>query len=98
MGQGYCGAGYEDYLLLVEILKKELIFRDKFLLQSCIKSISVFIDQGDDNPSNALIHEKDGSLSYRLVDDDYNNRRKLTIQKKRFKVELELALASKSTR
>lgn len=51
MGQGYCGAGYEDYLLLVEIRGKKLTLKDQFLLQSCLKSISMFIDQGDDIPA-----------------------------------------------
>jgi len=74
MGQGYCGAGYEDYLLLVEIRGKKLTLKDQFLLQSCLKSISMFIDQGDDNPSNGLTNEKDGSFTYRLVEDDYKKR------------------------
>lgn len=66
MGRGYCGAGYEDYLLLVEMLEQKLLLRDQLLLQSCLKSISLFIDQGDDHPIKALIHEKDGSFSFRL--------------------------------
>jgi hypothetical protein len=85
-GQGYCGAGFEDYLLLVEILKRELVLRDQLLLQSCLKSISLFIDQGDDNPSNGLTRKKDGSLIYRLVNDDCDKERVLTISKSRFKI------------
>jgi hypothetical protein len=88
MGQGYCGAGYEDYLLLVEIFERKLVLRDQLLLQSCLKSISMFIDQGDDHPSNGFTHEKDGSLSYRLVDDNYKNKRILTIKSRRFKIML----------
>jgi hypothetical protein len=88
MGQGYCGAGYEDYLLLVEILERKLVLRDQLLLQSCLRSISMFIDQGDDHPSNGFTHEKDGSLSYRLVDDDYEKKRVLTVIAQRFKVTL----------
>jgi hypothetical protein len=88
MGRGYCGAGYEDYLLLVEVLEKKLLLRDQLLLQSCLKSISMFIDQGDDHPSNGLINEKDGSFSYRLVDDDADKKRMLTISDKHFKTKL----------
>jgi hypothetical protein len=88
MGQGYCGAGHEDYLLLVEILERNLLLRDQFLLQSCLKSISMFIDHGDDHPNNGLIHENDGSFSYRLVDDDYDKKRMLTVSAKRFKIDL----------
>lgn len=88
MGRGYCGAGYEDYLLLVEVLEKKLLLRDQLLLQSCLKSISMFIDQGDDHPRNGLINQKDGSLSYRLVDDDADKKRTLTINDKHFKTKL----------
>lgn len=58
MGRGYCGAGYEDYLLLVEILGRKLLLRDELLLQSCLKSIAMYLDQGDDHPKNGLIDEK----------------------------------------
>jgi hypothetical protein len=88
MGQGYCGAGYEDHLLLVEIFNRKLVLRDQLLLQSCLKSMSMFIDQGDDHPSNGFTHEKDGSLSYRLVDDDYEKKRILTVTARRFKITL----------
>jgi hypothetical protein len=88
MGRGYCGAGYEDYLLLVEILEKNLLLRDQLLLQSCLKNISMFIDQGDDHPSNGLIHEKHDSFSYRLVDDDADKKRMLTVSDKQFKTKL----------
>ncbi len=88
MGQGYCGAGYEDYLLLVEILERKLLLRDRFLLQSCLKSISMYIDQGDDHSKNGLIDDKNGSLSYRLVDDDADKKRTLTVSDKHFKTGL----------
>jgi hypothetical protein len=88
MGRGYCGAGYEDYLLLVEMLEEKLLLRDQLLLQSCLKSISMFIDQGDDHPSNGLAHEKDDSYSYRLVDDDAEKKRMLTVSDKHFKTKL----------
>lgn len=88
MGRGYCGAGYEDYLLLVEILGRKLLLRDQFLLQSCLKSISMYIDQGDDHPKNGLIDENNGSLSYRLVDDDADKKRTLTVSGKHFKTGL----------
>lgn len=86
MGQGYCGAGYEDYILLLEMLERKLVLRDQNLIQSCLKNISMFIDQGDENPINGFTHEKDGSLSYRLIDDDYKSNRVLTVDSKRFKI------------
>jgi len=42
-GAGYCGAGTEDILRLIEIAKPplHLIERDKLLLQSCLESIEL---------------------------------------------------------
>jgi hypothetical protein len=88
MGQGYCGAGYEDHLLLVEILERKILLRDRLLLQSCLKSVSMFIDHGDDHPINGLTYEKDGSISYQLVADDDDVKRVLTIRDKLFYIKL----------
>jgi len=48
----------------------------------------MFIDHGDDNPSNGLVHEKDGSFVYRLVGDDYDKKRTLIISKKHFEIKM----------
>jgi len=88
MGRDYCGAGYEDYLLLVEILEQKLLLRDEILLQSCLKSISMFIDHGEDHPSNGLTYEKNGSFSYRLVNDNADEKRMLSVSDKHFKTKL----------
>lgn len=46
-GSGYCGAGTEDHLRLIELDKKQkrLIQKDSLLIQSCLKSISLQDDQ-----------------------------------------------------
>lgn len=51
---GFCGAGHEDYLLLIGVRDKRLSLLDKHLIQSCLKSISLQSDQGDD-PRAAII-------------------------------------------
>jgi hypothetical protein len=48
-GTGYCGAGYEDHLVLLSY-NQRYTFRDDFLLQSCLQSI--MIDTDDDE----LVH------------------------------------------
>jgi hypothetical protein len=88
MGQGYCGAGYEDYLLLLELRGSKMMLRDELLLQSCLKSISMFIDHGDDDPAASLIRRVNGSFEYRMVEDDYDKRRILTVKNGRFRVAL----------
>ncbi|MBX3618821.1 MAG: hypothetical protein KF891_02340 [Rhizobacter sp.] len=49
-GQGYCGAGTEDHLLLVEMQIKlhRLALRDDMLVQSCLKSMTLQSDRGSD--------------------------------------------------
>ncbi len=45
---GYCGAGYEDKLILSHYDGKKLALRDNFLLQSCLSSISLQSDSPND--------------------------------------------------
>ncbi|MFC5740443.1 hypothetical protein [Dyella tabacisoli] len=52
-GRGYCGAGDEDYMLLVERKERSLRLLDRLLIQSCLKNISLASDQGYD-PRHAL--------------------------------------------
>lgn len=51
--QGFCGAGHEDFLVLVSLKDERLFMLDEQLLQSCLQSLSLTSDQGDD-PSDAL--------------------------------------------
>lgn len=52
-GRGYCGAGHEDYMLLVERKDRSLRLLDRLLIQSCLKNIDLASDQGD-NPRLAI--------------------------------------------
>jgi hypothetical protein len=90
LGRGYCGAGYEEYLLLIEISRAKIELRDNFLLQSCLKSISMLITEGDDldDAGNGLIPNDDGSFSYRLLQDEATQERNLIVRDRRFKVNL----------
>lgn len=48
-GTGFCGAGTEDKLLLVELGKAHRLYlRDELEIQSCLKSFSLSSDQGTD--------------------------------------------------
>lgn len=38
---GFCGAGYEDYLILVDISNDAINLLDEILIQSCLKSIEL---------------------------------------------------------
>lgn len=49
-GTGFCGAGTEDKLILIEWRGKgqKLVMRDQLEIQSCLKSIALQSDQGSD--------------------------------------------------
>lgn len=84
---GYCGAGYEDYLLLVEAQKNRLLISDKFLIQSCYKSLLLDSDNGDD-PINALsLDAEKSTITYRLVGDDEETKRIIHVTPSRFEVQ-----------
>jgi hypothetical protein len=88
MGQGYCGAGYEDYLLLVEPSKRKLVLRDKLLLQSCLNGKLIYMDSGGDDPIKALIPGDDNSFNFRWEADNDDQTRSLTVRNGHFLVTL----------
>lgn len=72
---GYCGAGYEDHLFLLEYSQKHIALRDDFLLQSCLKSIALDTDSGDDILRAFLFDRSQHSIKFRWLTnpDDRNN-------------------------
>lgn len=81
---GFCGAGYEDFILLVESTKKQIALKDKFLVQSCNKSILLDSDKGDD-PLQAISIEKiKPSFSFRWLGDVDGQQRNITIDDSHF--------------
>lgn len=66
---GFCGAGYEDFLLLIEVKKKQVVLADKFLLQSCLESILLDVDEGE-NPLQAIALDKSKStITFSLLNE-----------------------------
>lgn len=55
--EGFCGAGYEDYVLLIGIKENTAQLKDRILVQSCVNSISIVSDNGDD-PRNGIVYSK----------------------------------------
>jgi hypothetical protein len=64
----YCGAGHEDYVLLLEMANGKITLADDALLQSCMKSILLDSDKGDD-PLQAITLRNVGSFSFRWIGD-----------------------------
>lgn len=79
-GSGYCGAGTEDVLLLVEWKTRppRLVLRDRIQVQSCLQSMELRSDQGNElskvlhveNPAQFtldwLLHPRYGSATKTL--------------------------------
>lgn len=86
---GYCGAGYEDYLLLIEVVKKDVVLADKFLLQSCIKTISLYREEGGDpleeSDMNGITIDKEKSfVKFEWLKDTGRMLRTLSVENGRF--------------
>jgi hypothetical protein len=60
---GFCGAGHEDHLLLVKVTKSVGTAIDDFLAQSCLKSISMDMDQFNELMSAISIDKQARQLS-----------------------------------
>jgi hypothetical protein len=66
---GFCGAGHEDSLILVELSGQRMIFKDRLLIQSCVKSLALESDDPD-APADALAIDKSaGALTFRWLGD-----------------------------
>lgn len=60
---GFCGAGHEDHLLLFKVTKSVGVVREDFLVQSCLQSISMNVDQFNELMGAIGIDEQTGQLS-----------------------------------
>ena len=61
---GFCGAGHEDRILLIEVNGLTAKRADEFLAQSCLRSISMDVDQLDDLAKAFDIDPQDGALTF----------------------------------
>lgn len=51
---GYCGAGHEDYLVLIKVTETQLLLLDEHLVQSCVGNLSIETESGDNDPQVAI--------------------------------------------
>ena len=81
---GYCGAGYEDHLVLLEHSEKNIALRDDFLLQSCLKSIALDTDGGDDILKAFTFNPTKHSIEFRWLTNPDDRNHTLTILNGKF--------------
>ncbi|TAK83772.1 MAG: hypothetical protein EPO09_21185 [Aquabacterium sp.] len=60
----FCGAGHEDHLVLINVKKSVGVVRGDFLVQSCLKSISMDIDRFSELIDAIEVDEASGQLSF----------------------------------
>ena len=65
-GKGYCGAGTEDYLYLFNIKRSDFRKVAQFRLQSCLKNLSIGIDELEDIKESSKISfdQKTGIIKF----------------------------------
>lgn len=82
--EGYCGAGSEDHLILLRYTRGQLVLLDEFLLQSCLKSITLNSDHGDDVIAALTIDREHLTLAFQWlgIPDDLPHR--LTVSQGKF--------------
>ena len=66
-GAGFCGAGHEDHLLLVNVANSFVRVTDDFLAQSCLLSISMNMDEFGELVGSIGIDKQAGQVSLEQV-------------------------------
>lgn len=84
---GYCGAGYEDHLVLLEHSDQKIVLRDDFLLQSCLKSISLDSDGNDDVLKAISVKPAQHAIEFRWLTNPDDQDHTLTISNGKFSLD-----------
>lgn len=81
-GEGFCGAGYEDHLVLVEVSGSSAKSVGVFQAQSCLESVSMHVDQFEALVSSLHQDPKDGTLAFQqtLSNENAATGRAVTIR------------------
>lgn len=83
---GFCGAGYEDSLLLLQEHNGNLKIRDRFLIQSCLKSLVLEPDQEDDPRNSFVLSVAPPGISFRWSGDDALTTRIISVENSSLKM------------
>ena len=81
---GYCGAGYEDHLLLLAYDGTRTILRDDFLLQSCLQNRTLDTGDSDDILHALTVDSVQSSIRFRWLGDTGHKNHLLSIANGKF--------------
>lgn len=80
----YCGAGYEDHLILLAHTSQRVTLRDDFLLQSCMKSIALDSDHGDDILAALAIDHNTATIRFKWLTEPDSTEHQLSVTPQKF--------------
>lgn len=83
-GMGFCGAGLEDYLLLLEVGSNRIVLKDQLLLQSCLQSIALASDSGDDPIKALQTNPATQEILFQTLGQE--ERKKVTVENGKFQL------------
>jgi len=81
-GAGYCGAGFEDFIILFSINKNKLTYIDKYQAQSCLENYSIGVDSINDVNSYVIFSPETNDIE---ISQDQFKEEKVTTKKIRLK-------------
>lgn len=81
---GYCGAGYEDHLILLSYDGKRVVLPDDFLLQSCLKSMVLDNNKGDGILNAVSINMDTHEIEFQWLADADNRNHHIEILNDKF--------------
>jgi hypothetical protein len=83
-GSGFCGAGHEDYAILIEKKNNAVILKDSYLLQSCLKSITLDSDDPEDILSGLSIDSTAFTVTFTILEDPKKKKNILSVIEGKF--------------
>ena len=75
---------FEDYFLLMGVSNKKLFLQDKLLLQSCLKSIALASDSGDDPVKALKVKSNFQEIFFQTLGDEVE--KKVVVINRRFQI------------
>lgn len=83
-GAGFCGAGHEDYAVLIEKSNNMLISKDRYLLQSCLKSMTIDAEDPERIITGLSKNEANFSFVFSLLEDPKKARTLIQVKNGKF--------------
>jgi hypothetical protein len=88
-GTGFCGAGHEDFAVLVQKKNQTIFIKDKYLLQSCLQSRTLDTENPDNVLSGLAVNNHAFSFTFVLLEGPDNVKTTVSVENERFRIKQE---------